>query len=271
MRLLKSLFSRGIHKIMEHPIPRNVTSFEFHLIGDMTLKQFAYLAAGLIIGYLTFILVFSIYPLVAIPIIVCSVGLGSALAFLPILDRPLDHWVMAFLKAIFSPTKGVWGKPVFDENLFNNRLGTYLSSLQPTQPTIATIPTNIQNPIIALQPTPPPSTQPTQPTIPTISPPKQPQKQLSLTSFPNVINGVISDEMGNLIEGVIVIIHSVDGIPVRALKTNKLGQFSGATPLLDGVYSVTFEKEGFELGTIQISLKGVVLPPLLISIKKAHT
>ena len=36
----------------QHPVPRNISSFEFHLIGDMTLKQFAYLAGGVFIAYL---------------------------------------------------------------------------------------------------------------------------------------------------------------------------------------------------------------------------
>jgi len=33
-----------------HPIPQDITGFEFKLIGNMTLKQFAYVAGGAIIG-----------------------------------------------------------------------------------------------------------------------------------------------------------------------------------------------------------------------------
>src|SRR5438477_142716 len=100
------LFSRvTIATGMEaHPVPQNITSFEFHLIGDMTLKQFIYLAVGVSIAYLTFIFFYDASPIAATAIIVISATSGAALAFLPIQDRPLDHWVKAFLKAIYSPT-----------------------------------------------------------------------------------------------------------------------------------------------------------------------
>ena len=115
---------------MEHPVPQNVTSFEFHLVGDMTLKQFAYLGAGLGVAYLTFVLLFTPAPYLAIPIIAFSSLFGAALAFLPILDRPFDHWLMVFFKSIYSPTKGMLktadGKPPTV-----NRLQLYLSAAQP--------------------------------------------------------------------------------------------------------------------------------------------
>lgn len=268
-------FSRCIHKTMEHPVPQNVTSFEFHLVGDMTLKQFAYLAAGLGSGYLIFVLLFSTHPFIAIPTIICFVLTGVALAFLPILDRPLDHWVIAFFKAVYSPTKG---SLPFNEQTIRSRLQIYLSSLgaMPPQPLPASpLPKLVRlappiKPIIA-----PPSPQAPQPILqPPPMPPapslplKEPKKQLILTSVPNVINGVIGDEQGNSIEGVIVVIHNSEGVPVRALKTNKLGQFSGATPLAPGSYTISLEKEGFDLGSVSVTLRDEVLSPLLLTIKK---
>jgi len=88
-----------------------------------------------------------------------------------------------------------------------------------------------------------------------------------LTSFPNVINGVVEED-GDFLEGVIVIIHNKDNIPVRALKTNKLGQFSGATPLPSGVYTVTLEKEDYKFDTLQITLTGEILSPLKLKPRK---
>ena len=35
-----------------HPIPQDVTGFQFRLIGDMTIKQFAYLAGGMILAWI---------------------------------------------------------------------------------------------------------------------------------------------------------------------------------------------------------------------------
>src|SRR3989344_2149262 len=93
-----------------HPIPQNVTSFQFKLIGDMTLKQFTYLATGSAGAYLLFVFFAHDFPLVAWPLIIVFAILGVAFAFLPIGSRPLDHWLKAFLRAIYSPTKRVWGK-----------------------------------------------------------------------------------------------------------------------------------------------------------------
>jgi hypothetical protein len=39
-----------------HPIPRQITTFEFKLIGFLTLRQFIYLVIFIPAGYLTFIL-----------------------------------------------------------------------------------------------------------------------------------------------------------------------------------------------------------------------
>jgi len=34
--------------------------------------------------------------------------LGLALAFLPLEERPLDKWILAFFKAVYSPTLFIW-------------------------------------------------------------------------------------------------------------------------------------------------------------------
>jgi hypothetical protein len=93
----------------------------------------------------------------------------------------------------------------------------------------------------------------------------QPIKKLVLpkmTDQPNVITGVIADKEGDLLEGAVVIIKDRDGTPVRALKTNSLGQFATATPLVKGAYSVEAEKEGYQFDIIYQEVKGSVVPPL---------
>ena len=337
----------GWAKTMEpHPIPQNVTSFEFHLVGDMTLKQFMYLATGSAIAYFLFVFLAPIYPLVAWPLIIISALAGVAFAFLPINSRPLDHWVKAFLKAVYSPTKRRWeknGRPFSENSIFNSRLNLYLTSLQPTQiqppypqPNLGRItqpgpakpiPTteelgktvdlarqaqNLQLKILqnerqlsqikaeAQKPTAIPIDYSNQVNkiladlqilmgqasqirgqldkvtksevkpkekIKVISPVKSKQTQLALTTFPNVINGVVKDKAGNYLEGCIAVIHDKEGLPVRALKTNKLGQFTGSTPLPNGSYKLTVEKENFVFDVLQIDLSGEVLPPLFITAK----
>ena len=359
-----------------HPVPQNVTSFQFHLVGDMTLKQFLYLGGGVGFAYLFFVLVADPAPIVAWPVIVISAFSGIAFAFLPISDRPLDHWVGAFLHAIFQPTKRTWTKnnkkysDPAETSLFQNRFDYFINSPQipvaspappPPTPQPQSQSQSAVAPVIPHLPPPPPpqpqsqpqttnpplpssgdlsktvrlaheaqslqvkiiekerelnqikteasapggslksytsdfnnvfnglqtlvqeasqikqelSTLTNEPTAPlnpvkisVVVPTKQRLTQLVLTTFPNVINGVIIDAQGNYLEGVVVVIHDRDGLPVRALKSNKLGQFTGSTPLPNGVYTVEMEKDSLMFDVLQIDLTGQVLPPIKIAAKQ---
>jgi hypothetical protein len=75
---------------------------------------------------------------------------------------------------------------------------------------------------------------------------------------------VVADQLVRLLSDVIVVVKDETGTPVRALKTNPLGQFSISTPLSNGVYSIEAEKEGYKFGIIYQEVKGGVLPPLEI-------
>lgn len=91
-----------------HPIPQNVTGFQFKLIGEMTIKQFAYLAAGCVLTYLLYVLPVNFF--IKFPLIALSLGSGVSLAFLPIEGRPLDLMFMNFIKALFAPNQYVFQK-----------------------------------------------------------------------------------------------------------------------------------------------------------------
>ena len=94
--------------IEQHPIPQDVAGYKFRLIGDMTLKQFIWLAGGIILGLFIYQLplpFFFKYPLAAL-----AVGLGAGIAFVPIEGRSMDKWLIAFIKSIYSPTQYVWKK-----------------------------------------------------------------------------------------------------------------------------------------------------------------
>lgn len=336
-----------------HPIPQNVTSFEFKLVGDMTLKQFIYLAIGAAIAYAIFVLFASSQPFIAWPLIAIFALLGTAFAFLPYQNRPLDHWVGAFFKAIYSPTKRVWkknGKSYKEDPNFIKRLSLYKNTPQTSFTQTVTPPVATQQPTTTpVLPT-PPSQIPSQqelaktvdlakqaqaiqlkiieterqlsalktqsqdpginpqnytaqvntvlenlqklmneasniksqiaktnnqseepreiPKVTIVTPTKSKPTQISLTSSPNVINGIVTDPAGNYLEAVVVVIYDKEGLPVRALKTNKLGQFTGSTPLPNSTYNIEIEKEGLNFDMLQIELNGTVLPPLTIAAKQ---
>lgn len=470
-----------------HPIPQNVTSFEFHLIGDMTVKQFAYLASGSLIGFFIYLTFSSIVPLVAWPLIIFFVLIGMAFAFLPISERPLDHWLLAYVKAITTPTQAVWKSDPSQVGgaLFADRLKIYFGLIPMPQPNLgpapkansstlslpqtksppeekrptdkikkkhsasilsrasAVLPVIKKSPPVAKQveyketlfiepgqrlqtgnsipetllkppagtffgpislpetsisqqaplptteelketvelarkahevqrevletehqmnqikstaalpgadptdftevfegvvtklqsltkeeseishemallseshntqqpqsaATPPPETAqspvPPMPSVeaPPVTPPaitnipqavvagpalglhplpkiaiapiakefKSALITLNLTTIPNIINGIVTDAQNNYLEGVIVVTHDKQGLPVRALKTNKLGQFVAATPLPNGIYTLTVEKDNLNFDTVEVALGGQVLPAIMISAKK---
>lgn len=90
----------------EHPIPQDITNYRFHIIGSMTLKQFLEIGAGVVFAAIMYKTGFPAF--IKWPIIVFSAGLGAAAAFLPIEERPLDHWITTYFRVLFKPTQFFW-------------------------------------------------------------------------------------------------------------------------------------------------------------------
>lgn len=339
----------------EHAIPQNVTDFEFHLVGDMSLKQFGYLSAGLVWAYLLFVLFGKANSYLIFPLMAVSASMGAAFAFLPIQGRPLDHWLVAFLRAIFSPTQRSFKSDLLrvDDPFFKRRLSIYLNASGLLEPPIQPQPSpppppqpfpkreaplpagprgeqvppssdqlkktvelakeaqGIQNEILKTEKElrgiksaaavagadPKIFTQKFQQVLTELGQLNQEASQVSqklavvtktagprpsltstvkaksiptltLTSTPSIINGIVTDAQDNYVEGAIVVAHDKQGLPVRALKSNKLGQFIAATPLPPGSYTLTVEKDNLVFDTLQLTLTDQVLKPAIIQAKK---
>lgn len=448
----------------QHPVPQNVTTFQFRLIGDMTIKQFGYLAGGAILAFIAYKLpvpFFFSWPLALI------FGLGGfGFAFVPVEERPMDIWVLSFIKNIYSPTQYVWQKevapsapaspqskpapapqvaphpvvpapthqsalPSQKQDVLRRVFTPTASGALPTQNSSLPLPkmvmgvpmsppqqTNTQPPtarvvtvnkkaglfdwigqlfapvkapapaasplidfsrttprkldisappIVTIQKTQQtivdtqnrereldakmqslkkelesratnethvlelqkqltealsqrenmeaelmrlrkqiassamPTAQTTTPTVthaaqPAAAPPMPTpvdshsvtapsQKQTTvkiitpetavkaglprLTTFPNVVTGIIKDSENNFLPGVLVTVKDKDTMPLRALKTNRLGQFAASTPLANGVYFVEIEdpRHRFRFDRVQITLNGSIVPALEIIAK----
>ncbi len=92
----------------QHPIPQQITSYEFKLVGDMTIRQFGKAAGGIILALLinaTHLVFFIKWPLALV-----SASTGLAMAFVPFQDRPLETWIFSFIRSIYSPTLFIWKK-----------------------------------------------------------------------------------------------------------------------------------------------------------------
>ncbi len=348
----------------EHAIPQAVTSYEFHLIGNMTLKQFLELAAGFVLGFVVYST--NLPGIIKWPIIIFFVALGAMLAFVPFEGRPLDQWFVALIRAIYKPTEFYWRKseeiPDFltytssSVKTYEPELDLTPAKQQRIREYITTIPTKPQmNPLDAAEfnrvssvlslfdqitvtevdvnpnfvkpsvadtnthtlqpvekifedsqpatvPTPAPlsipensavqvspvqTTQPPQPqeNLPelatetvnvfsstTLTPEVPQTSQQATTSAdlpfpqrptqPNIVVGMVFDPIGNIVENAIIEITDQQGLPVRAVKTNIIGQFSISTPLKDGNYFLNIEKEGLQFTPIQISLQNTIIDPL---------
>ncbi|HUD19184.1 MAG TPA: PrgI family protein [Patescibacteria group bacterium] len=450
----------------QHPVPQNVTTFQFRLIGDMTIKQFGYLAGGAILAYISFKLplpFFFTWPLTT----VFAIG-GVGFAFVPVEERPMDIWVLSFIKSVYSPTQFVWARGVTPAPPVAQLAAKQAAPpappvlraqhIQPAKPqpspqqrpssVAASTATQGARPIADIlqsvfpgahtqtipQPSPGPVTQPQKPTIVTVHPkqsawgwlaglftfstpkptmmnanvtttnypipsitgkhidfspppivrPATPkptpeaieqtkqkeealeqqvvllkkdlasssmtearvlelQKQLTellgeretmereltalrrqaaanplattpppivpkpapvvqsqsgthvaspnvtrqptvkiitpesavrvglprLTSFPNIVTGIIKDGDNIFLPGVLVTVKDKEGVPLRALKTNRLGQFAASTPLANGVYFVEIEdpRVRYIFDRVQITLNGSIVPALEIIAK----
>ncbi|MFC1653698.1 carboxypeptidase regulatory-like domain-containing protein [Patescibacteria group bacterium] len=92
----------------QHPIPQNISSYQFRLIGDMTLRQFLLLMAWMGVGGLFYLT--NLPGLIKWFFIAVCIIAGVGFAFLPLEGRPLDQWLMAFIKTIYHPTQFHWKK-----------------------------------------------------------------------------------------------------------------------------------------------------------------
>ncbi len=234
--------------IEQHPIPQDVAGYKFRLIGEMTVKQFIWLASGIILGLIAYSLplpFFFKYPLTGL-----FVALGAGIAFLPIEGRPMDKWLIAFIKSVYSPTQYIWKKSAFEPSS--------------------------QTPIVAAKPI-------TPQTIPTVVPPKTvtapivPNPQISnvpsnnlpipfTPTTPNTLVGMTLTPEGKILDGCLIEIKA-NGISLRATKSNQLGQFLFAKPLESGQYQILTEKSGFIFDAYSLSLTGQVVKPLRLQAK----
>jgi hypothetical protein len=323
----------------QHPVPQQISSYQFRLVGDMTLKQFFQLAAGAIVGLIVYSLPlpgFLKWPFIAIAVI----G-GAAFAFLPIQDRPLEQWLAAFFRAIYAPTLFVWRKPLKPVQYFATDAQAAAAQVQANAPIPGQVPEDTHpdpsvrnldaqeknflekfSSMIAGKT--PPATPPSQAApepekkeelkaekvevqIPQNEPVEtkpegyqEPAPEVEIKTSttvpvfdsqdsvntqnaqfspdaappspptqPNIIVGQVMDAGGKIVEGAILEITDKENRPVRALKTNKAGHFMIVTPLANGDYKITTEKEGLQFEPVAIKLAGEVISPIAIKSKNS--
>lgn len=270
----------------QHPIPRQITTFEFKLIGFLTLRQFLYLLVAFPLAFV----VFKLFPVPIFNIIfaIFTAGLGLGLAFVPINERPLDVWIRNLVKRLTSPTQYTYSKhgaPIeFLRNLIflsdphrvlahvdsQEKLASYLSkspkNASPSDDKRKAVESLLQNPTQLftpqnIQPTSaPPSVSPTPP--PYVSPPAggftpSSEKKPFFT-------GIIKNHKLIPLPGILIYVRNEKGEVVRLLKTNPHGVFATFNPLPAGTYEFEVKdlKDAYFFDTMKISIAETNLKPL---------
>ncbi len=89
----------------------------------------------------------------------------------------------------------------------------------------------------------------------------------SIPDSPNVIFGHVMDARGKILPHVLVEVLDQNQVPVRAFKTNQVGEFRSATPLPNGNYTIHLEDalHKQEFAPIPVALNGSIMQPLVIT------
>jgi len=103
----------------EHPIPQDVISYRFHIVGNMTLRQFLEIAGGVVLAVIFYKT--GLPGIIKWPFVFLFAVAGATAAFVPIAERPLDHWIVTYLNIMFKPTKYFWKKTASIPSLFTHK------------------------------------------------------------------------------------------------------------------------------------------------------
>lgn len=247
-----------------HPIPRQITTFEFKLIGFMTVKQFGFVLLAGVFGYLFFLAIPIQIVNIAVGVLIFSVGL--LFAFVPINERPLDVFLTNLVRRLSSPTQYIFQKhnialKIFDELYFESnphvilahadskeKLASYLtakkqgaSAQNKVDPRRVQIRSLLTEKLAIKPPTPnAKAVQGKAGSLPERKPALNPESQRmpKATKHP-VISGIAYNKRHIPLPGVLLYIRDTKTNNVlRILKTNPHGVFATFNPLPDGEYLV---------------------------------
>lgn len=235
----------------QHPIPRQITTFEFKLIGFLTIKQFIYLIVFIPIGFIVYY-VFPV-PLLNILFGIITGALGFAFAFIPINDRPMEVWIRNFFKRLTSPTQYMYHKAnqplYFLRNLYfvsdphrviahieaQEKLAAYLSAKNP-QPLAGTQKKQGVNSLFQMAT----SALTGKPPIKHEAVPQQNTQTQVMPAVSDVkkpfFTGVVKNHRLLPIPGVLIYVKDEKGNVLRLLKSNPHGVFATFNPVPPGEY-----------------------------------
>lgn len=103
----------------QHPIPKNIMDVEFKLFGNLTVRQFIYVASAFVGG--AFVYMLQLPSFITFPIIGVVAFLGIAFAFFEVSGQPFAKWFTNFMFVLITPQRKVWKKsPKLPKTLRDN-------------------------------------------------------------------------------------------------------------------------------------------------------
>lgn len=271
----------------QHAVPHQVTTFEFKLIGFLTIKQFVYLLMFAGLAVLFYFLLLPIQPF-NIVLAVLIMGTGAIFALFKYNERELDVWIKNLLLSLLSPSQYYYHKhnvaPDFLTGVYitgddtitqthidaQQKLAKYIEAKgdTPTKTntaqkiqTLLQVPQAPTNSVAVTKEAQNATDVPTIPQATTTTGVARPEASLS---------GVIHNNRNEPLPNIMVYINSAAGQVVRILKTNHHGLFATFHPLQPGDYSINPKDLGgkYFFDTMNISVDDRQLSPLQIYSKE---
>ena len=103
-----------------HAVPQNIMEVEFKLFGALTVKQFAYLAASLMLALMIYFL--PIPGALRFVLIIITVLLGIFLSLIKINGQYSSVWLTNFIVAMFTSQERVWKKTGIVPDVFHEEI-----------------------------------------------------------------------------------------------------------------------------------------------------
>lgn len=272
----------------QHPIPRQITTFEFKLIGILTIKQFVY---SLIFAGLTVIA----YFIIAIPYLnflaAFLVGAaGGAFVFVKYNERPLDIWIKNLALRLISPSQYYYIKhntpPFFLKGLSlqsdptivkthidaNRKLANYIAGQTPPpqntthQQTIGML---INQAVATSQPALTQQKAGEQTYTPILPSPPVQDKPPSNEKQP-VMSGQVKNNKGVPLPDIMLYVKTSTSEVARILKTNHHGVFATFHSLPRGSYTIEPKdlKSKYFFDTMTLQVHSEPTEPIIIISKE---
>lgn len=239
----------------QHPIPRQITTFEFKLIGFLTLRQFIFIAIFSGLGMIFF---YGIpIPFVNTAATAISVLIGIAFAYIRINERPLDIFVRNFIKKIFTPSQYYYvRKNPAPSSFFTS--STQISKRTPETEEIKKLISSAKiDPMVKSA---------------SASPLRHETSRKRDEPDPSnpFLSGLVINHKNTPLPGILIYIKDQNNKLVRILKSNQHGLFATFHSLPDGEYALETKdpKSGYFFDTVKIPVKSYLKRPITITSKE---